>query len=45
MAKNGTPIISKLIYICPHDENPNIGLSDIVHELLDELKLPDFMEK
>jgi hypothetical protein len=36
--KNGNPIIRKFIRIHPHEDNPNIGLSDKYQELLDKLK-------
>jgi hypothetical protein len=32
------------VCVCPHEDNPNIGLSDKDQELLDILKLLDFME-
>jgi hypothetical protein len=44
-AKNGNPTLRKFIRFCPHEDNPNIGLSDNDQELLDKLKIPDFMEK
>jgi hypothetical protein len=44
-AKNGNPTLLKFIPFHPHEDNPNIGLSDKDQELLDKLKIPDFMEK
>jgi hypothetical protein len=44
-AKNGNPTLCKFIHFHPHKDNPNIGLSDKDQELLDKLKIPDFMEK
>jgi hypothetical protein len=44
-AENGNPTIPKCIRFCPHEKNPNIGLSDQDQELLDKLTLPDFMQK
>jgi hypothetical protein len=44
-AKNGNPILCKFIRFPPYKDNTNIGLSDKDQELVDKLKLPDFMEK
>jgi hypothetical protein len=44
-AKNGNPILRKFIHIRPHKDNYNIGLPDKDRELLDKLKLSDFMGK
>jgi hypothetical protein len=44
-AKNGNPILHKFICYRPYEDKPNINLSDKDQELLDKLKLPDFMEK
>jgi hypothetical protein len=44
-AKNGNPILRKFIRIFPHEDNPNIGLSDNDQELLDKLNILDFIEK
>jgi hypothetical protein len=44
-AENRNPILRKFIRFYLHEDNPNIGLSDKDQELLDKLKLPDFMEK
>jgi hypothetical protein len=44
-AENGNPTLCKFICFCPHQDNPKIRLSDKDQELLDKLKLPDFMEK
>jgi hypothetical protein len=44
VAKNGNLIIWKFVYFCPHNDNPNISLSDKDQELLDKVILPDFME-
>jgi hypothetical protein len=44
-AKNGNPTLCKFIPFCPHDNNLNIGHSDKDQELLDKLKLLDFMEQ
>jgi hypothetical protein len=43
--KNGNPTLLKFIHFRPHEDNPNIVLSDKDQELLDKLKIPDFMEK
>jgi hypothetical protein len=44
-AKNGNPTLQKFIRFLLHEDNPNIGLSDKDQELLDKLKILDFMEK
>jgi hypothetical protein len=44
-AKNGNPTLCKFIHFCPYEDNSNIGLSDKDQELLDKLKILDFMEK
>jgi hypothetical protein len=44
-AENGNPTLRKFICFRPHEDNPNIGLSDMDQELLDTLNIPDFMEK
>jgi hypothetical protein len=44
-AKNRNPKLCKFIRFCLHEDNPNIGLSDKDQELLDKLKIPDFIEK
>jgi hypothetical protein len=44
-ANNGNPTLRKFIRFHPHEDISNIGLSDKDQELLDKLKLPDFMEK
>jgi hypothetical protein len=44
-AENGNPTLRKFIRFRPHEDNPNISLSDKDQELLDKLKIPDFMEK
>jgi hypothetical protein len=44
-AENGNPTLRKLIALHLHEANSNIGLSDKDQELLDKLKLLDFMEK
>jgi hypothetical protein len=36
-AENANPILRKLICLHPHEDNPNIGLSDKDQELLDKL--------
>jgi hypothetical protein len=42
-AENRDSILHKFIPFSPHEDNPNIGLSDKDQELLDKLKMPDFM--
>jgi hypothetical protein len=44
-AENENQTLRKFIHFCSHKDNPNIGLSDKDQELLDKLKIPDFMEK
>jgi hypothetical protein len=44
-AENRNPILHKFIHFCLLKDNPNISLSDRDQELLDKLKLPDFIEK
>jgi hypothetical protein len=44
-AKNRNPTLCKFIPFCPREDNPNISLSDKDQELLDILKILDFMEK
>jgi hypothetical protein len=44
-AENGNSTLHKFIRFCPHKDNPNIGLSDKDQDLLDKLKIPDFLEK
>jgi hypothetical protein len=44
-AENAIPTIHKYIRIRPHEDNPNIGLSDKDQEPLDKSKIPDFLEK
>jgi hypothetical protein len=44
-AENGNPTLCKFIRFRPHKDNPNIGHSDKDQELLDKLKILDFMEK
>jgi hypothetical protein len=41
---NGNPIIRKFFRFRLHDDQFNIGLSDKDQELLDKLKIPDFIE-
>jgi hypothetical protein len=43
--KNRNPTLCKFIRCCLHEDNTNIGLSDKDQELLDKLKLLDYMEK
>jgi hypothetical protein len=43
--ENGNPTLRKFICFRLHENNLNIGLSDKDQELLDKLKIPDFMEK
>jgi hypothetical protein len=45
LAENANPTPHKFIHLHPHEDNPNIRLSDKDQELLDKLKIPDFMEK
>jgi hypothetical protein len=42
--KNDNLILGKFIRFRPHEDHPNIGLSDKDQELLDNLKIPDIME-
>jgi hypothetical protein len=44
-AENANPRLRKFLSFCPHNDNPNIDLSDNDQELLDKLKISDFMEK
>jgi hypothetical protein len=44
-AENGNPTLRKFICFRPYEDNPNIGLSHKDQELLDKLKISDFMEK
>jgi hypothetical protein len=44
-AENRNPTLRKFNNFHPHDDNPNIDLSDKDQERLDKLKIPDFMEK
>jgi hypothetical protein len=44
-AENGNLILCKLIHFRPDEDNSNIGLSHKDQELLDKLKIPDFMGK
>jgi hypothetical protein len=44
-AENRNSTLRKFICFCPHEDHSNIGLSDKDQELLDKLKLSDFMEK
>jgi hypothetical protein len=44
-AENGNPTLRKFIRFCLHKDNLNIGVSEKDQELLDKLKIPDFMEK
>jgi hypothetical protein len=44
-AKNGNRTLCKFIHFRPHKDNHNLGLSDNDQELLDKLKIPDFIEK
>jgi hypothetical protein len=44
-AENGNLTLRKFICFDPHNDNSNIGLSDKYQELLDKLKISDFMEK
>jgi hypothetical protein len=43
-AENGNRTLRKFIRFRPYEDNPNIGLPDNDQELLDKLKLPDFIE-
>jgi hypothetical protein len=43
--EHGNPLLRKLIHHYPHEDNPNIGLFEKDQELLDKLKLSDFIEK
>jgi hypothetical protein len=43
--KNGNLTMSKFLRICLNNDNPNIRLSNQDQELLDKLKLPNFIEK
>jgi hypothetical protein len=43
-AENGNPTLCKFIHFHPYKNNPNIGHFDKDQELLDKLKIPDFME-
>jgi hypothetical protein len=45
LAENGILTLHKFITFCPHEDNLNICLSDKDQELLDKLKIQDFMEK
>jgi hypothetical protein len=42
---NGNPTLRKFIRFHPHEDNPNIGLSDTDQKHLNKLKILDFMEK
>jgi hypothetical protein len=44
-AEDGNSTLHKFIRFCPHEDNPNIGLFDKDQELLDKLKIPNFMVK
>jgi hypothetical protein len=44
-AENGNLILRKFNHFRPHKDNLDIGLCDMDQELLDKLKIPDFMEK
>jgi hypothetical protein len=44
-AKNRNPILCKFIRFYQHEDNPNNVPSNKDQELLDNLKLPDFIEK
>jgi hypothetical protein len=44
-AENGNPTLRKFIRFRRYEDNPNIGLSDKDQELLDNLNIPDIMEK
>jgi hypothetical protein len=44
-ADNGNPTLLKFFRLRRDEDNPNIGLSDNNQDLLDKLKIPDFMEK
>jgi hypothetical protein len=44
-AENRNPTVHKFIQFHPHDDNPNIPLSDKDREHLDRFNIPDIMEK
>jgi hypothetical protein len=44
-AENDNPILSKVLCFHPYKDNPDIGLSDKDQELLNRLKILEFMEK
>jgi aminopeptidase-like protein len=44
-AENGNPTLRKVLRFCLYEDNPDIRLFNKDQELLDKLKILDFMEK